>query len=92
MTKMLPGEAAQAALREEKWQAIGRSGGMLSDAEVTACPHLSATVCSVCSARTAGVIRDSRSFQWAMALLLFLLPGQACVNCWLQRVGARSSS
>lgn len=39
MTKLLPGQAAQAALREERWQEIERSGEMLSDAEVAALPQ-----------------------------------------------------
>lgn len=38
MTDELPGEAAQAALREENWQEIERAGGMLSDDEVAALP------------------------------------------------------
>jgi hypothetical protein len=39
MTKLLPGAAAQAALREEHWQEIERTGQMLSDAEVGALPE-----------------------------------------------------
>lgn len=38
MTDRLTGKAAQAALREENWQAIERAGGMLTDDEVAALP------------------------------------------------------
>lgn len=39
MAKMLPGKAAQAALREENWREIERADGMLSDTEVAALPQ-----------------------------------------------------
>lgn len=39
MTKVLPGEAAQAALREKHWQEIERANGMLSGPEVSALPQ-----------------------------------------------------
>ena len=39
MTDLLPGQVAQAALREERWKEIERAGEMLSDAEVAALPQ-----------------------------------------------------
>lgn len=39
MTDLLPGQAAQAALREQHWQEIERADGMLTDAEVAALPQ-----------------------------------------------------
>jgi hypothetical protein len=39
MTDLLPGQVAQAALREEHWQEIERADGMLNDSEVGALPE-----------------------------------------------------